>query len=365
MRHWICFIGLILACVAYAKDGSSKDSARVIALQVQEQLAHLPTVQDSADYYFILEKVVKLALRCDQYDAHPNARGKVKTVYRKKHRAKLLPLYPRLIDGARYFATTGQSAHTSNILSVYLDFSQSQLGEGLPAADKGWAALWAAQLAFSMGDYSVADHMAELALADSVYAPLAAEVKIRCMRETMTTSIDSARYIIALLELHDKAPQNEGYFRMLTQYFTTKGNRQQMDNFAIDEIRKDSTNKLAWAFLGETKMKQHLWAEAIHAYQRAVALDSDFVEAMYNLGICYSASAQEDEAGHEKLSPDSCVLMLHRAKAYLEQVSAHRDGQSLDWVKPLYQVYLILGEKEKAAVLEQRLISGKDAEQDH
>ena len=207
--------------------------------------------------------------------------------------------------------------------------------------------------------------MAEIALTDSTYAPLAAEVKIRCMRETMTTPIDSARYIIALLELHDKAPDNEGFFRMLTQYFTTIGNRQQMENFAIDEISKDSTNKLAWAFLGETKMKHHLWAEAIRAYQRAVALDGDFVEAIYNLGICYSASAQEKEAEHKKLSSDSCMLMLRLAKEQLERVSTHHDGQSLDWIKPLYQVYLMLGEKEKAAVLEQRLISGKNVEQDH
>jgi tetratricopeptide (TPR) repeat protein len=347
----------MVACLVHAKDGSTQDSACILASQVDSLVRSLTATIDSDTYYATLSKVFLLAQHCDGFDAAPDIKGKVKLRFRKKHRSLLLPLVPQLVAGARYFGQAGMSSKTLDLLTEYVALSTSPLTQGVALPDLGWAALWAGQLAYSRADFMLADRMAEVALQDSLYASQAAEVKIRCMREMMETPLDSARYVIALLELHDKAPENEGYFRMLTDYFTRQG-YQQMESFAIDETTKDSTNKLAWAYLGEVKMKAHQWQAAIDAFQRAFVLDSTFVEAAYNLGVCYSAQAQTLQAGAERPLSDSCMNMLSQAKQYLEMVRRHEDRISIDWVKPLYQVYLMLGEKDKAQLLEQRINSG-------
>lgn len=365
MRQWICIVWLMFACVVHAKDGNDRDSARVLAKQVSQLMSRLQAIGDSGTYYVTLAEVMKVAMQCDRYDAIPNARGKVKCKFRTDHRKTLEPLCSRLINGAQYFDASGQVNETIDCLTTYLAIGDSKLFDGYRLTDAGWAAWRAAQLAYDRAEFALADRMADVALNDKVYAPLAAEVKIRCMRETMREPVDSARYLIALLELHDKAPENQGYFKMLMDYFMIHGHEQEMESFAIDEANKDSTNKLAWAFLGEIKMKRKDWQSAIDAFGRATALDPDFVEALYNLGICFSAKAQSFVVVPTAILPDTCRLLLLEAQHCFERVRQHPDNTSLDWVKPLYQVYLMLGENEKADELKPQLNLGKDVEEDN
>lgn len=365
MRQWICIVWLMFACVAHAKDSSGQDSARILARQVGQLIDHLQTAGDSGTYYVTLAKVMRVAMQCDRYDATPNARGKVKCKFRSNHRKALEPLCGQLVSGAHFFDALGQNQESLDCLTTYLAIGNSQLFNSYQLADAGWAAWKSAQLAYHEADYVLADRMADMALTDNDYAQLAAEVKIRCMRETMREPIDSARYLIALLELHDKAPENQGYFKMLMDYFLLHGHESDMESFAIDETNKDSTNKMAWAFLGEIKMKRKDWQSAIDAFRRATALDPDFVEAMYNLGICYSAKVRSSVDAQAAALPDTCRMMLTEARKCLETVRRHPDNASLDWVKPLYQVYLLLEENEKADELKPQLILGKNVEKDN
>lgn len=139
---------------------------------------------------------------------------------------------------------------------------------------------------------------------------------------------------------------------MLMDYFSIKGHEDEAKQFAIKEIRKDSTNKSAWALLGELKMMTKDWNEAVTAYQRAVNIDSAYIEAIFNLGVCYSAGAQEQMKDNKAFTKESVNTILLKAEECFEKTRRlDPESKVVDWPKPLYQIYLLLGRKKEAEQL--------------
>ena len=164
------------------------------------------------------------------------------------------------------------------------------------------------------------------------------------MRQTAKTETDSARFLVALLELHDMAPQNQTYFKMLMEYFASPGHEHEMGLFANDEIKKDSTNKFAWALKGECDMRGQRWSESITAYGKAAAIDTTFVEAIFNIGICYCALAQET-----KNVDDARNGMLFLEKT----ASLDPNCYSVDWREPLAKVKAAIETHEEKTLMAQ------------
>ena len=230
----------------------------------------------------------------------------------------------------------------------------------------GYEALLASRKAFENRQYNLANFYADKALHDTLTARQAAEIKISCMKELMKSKADSAQYLVALLQLHDMAPRNKLFLKQLIEFFTLPGHEQEMRQFATDEIRKDSTNRLGWVLKGETFMRSGKWDEAIGHFRQAVAIDSSFVEAIYNIGICHCSKGVELKdsflTGKKRLSAQEKKLVSEefmQAKKALERVrSLDPRWAVVDWRKALYQIYYVLRENDKArevkALLEQR-----------
>lgn len=225
------------------------------------------------------------------------------------------------------------------------------------------SAIIAGEKALGQKKYALADHYADIALEDDSTAKRAAEIKIQSMGGMMKTKQDSAKYIIALLELHSKDRNNPIFFSLLMKYFSWPGREKEMRLFAQDELRADSSNFKAWLLKGETYMREQAWDCAIHDFQKAIDLDSTLTEAIYNIGICYSSKAialkealeKGDSADLErelsKDEVDSIKQVFMRSKEYLEKVSAmDPEYKVVDWRKALYQVYYVLEDKRATDV---------------
>ena len=132
-----------------------------------------------------------------------------------------------------------------------------------------------------------------------------------------------------------------------------------MEQFALEETRKSPTSKQAWALLGETKMRKQNWQEALEAFRNAIRLDTTFVEAIYNKGICISAQAQQALQNIEtkpQTLPDSIKALLQEARKNFEQVARlNPHVEEMDWATPLYLVYNLLGEDEKAKAIKPKV----------
>lgn len=333
---------------------SDQEKARSLNRQVYVLLQQLDGKGDSSSYYSTVTAIVRAAVSCDAYDSKPDRKGRIKPKYRAENQKRVGPLLGKIVEAGLFDYQLKRNAKALNDFELYIESVRSPLfyKPDSRETDIGRVAYYASLLAYGTKDYAKAERYADEALKDNTFAKDAAEIKVRCMKVNMKTETDSTKYLIALLELHDKAPENMNYFKMLMEYFSAPGHEGEMEQFASDEIRKDSTNKLAWVLKGETRMRRHSWDEAISAYKRVVRIDSVFVEALYNIGICYSSKAIEtkDSLAEAKTLSEENVQRVkgdfEEARTYLERVSMlDPQREQVDWTIPLYQVYYVLDDE--------------------
>lgn len=390
MKLLITILMLVSPFFAFG-NSDHREQARALNAQVDILMNELKATRDTSTYYLTLQQAIRTALRCDSLDALPDSRGKVKPIFRNNNFKRLEPIRAKLIDAGAYYHGYRRNTEAVECFALYVESSQAPLftHKGHNDLYRGQAAYYASLLYFGLKQYPVSDHYADIALKDEDYARDAAEIKVSCMKEMMTTHTDSARYFLALLELHDRAPKNRTYSHMILEYLSSPGHQQEMVPFARDEVRKDSTNEMAWALLGETQMHDGHWDEAIDAYKRAVALSPDFVEGLYNLGVSYSAKAQilikqdnekastsdekDDSSEKNSAKPNSSeqnstkptsnatmtiqnesragdpTYLLQRAKECLNKTrQLDPDRDQVDWAKPLLQVCILLKDNKEA-----------------
>ena len=89
-------------------------------------------------------------------------------------------------------------------------------------------------------------------------------------------------------------------------------------------------------------MREQRWNEAIAAYGKAAAIDTTFVEAIFNIGICYCGLAQET-----KNVDDARNGML-----FLEKTAGlDPNCYSVDWREPLAKVKAAIGSHDEKTLM--------------
>lgn len=217
-------------------------------------------------------------------------------------------------------------------------------------------ALEGSRRAYKKGFYNLAEYYADYAIKDSSIAEQAAKLKIGCMEHLMKNSADSAKFITAALELHKMDPKDPAFLKPIVDYYSFPGRSDKLESFINGEIHDNPTDKDIWALKGEIQMQKHQWDEAISTYQQTIKLDSSFVKAIYNLGICYSSKAldlkdslQNDRGKLNKDNMKRVLAEFENSKVYLEKASMMDPKcETVDWRRALYQAYYVLGEKKKA-----------------
>lgn len=338
MKKWLLLFIVTIAGIipSWCQD---KRDLRQQADEAQKQVVamyrQLGSVKDTLSYYGLLEQAFRESLRYDTLMSLANEGAS--EPYGKQVTKKLAPLRQRLIDAGMYFYGHHDNGRAQQLFELYLNTCGSPLFRKGHDSDayQGVVSYYAALLAYGGKAFDKADRLADVALRDSNVAEDAAELKINCMKELMRTPLDSSRYEMALLELHDKAPHNPTYFHLLTEYLSQPGRRPELEHFALDELAKDSDNVAAWALLGETRMGGRQWTEAIEAFLHARDIDSTQVSVIFNLGLCYGELAKAAAS----TSRDSCKSWLGMASEALT-VAARLDPEQhqVKWREPLEQV---------------------------
>ena len=166
----------------------------------------------------------------------------------------------------------------------------------------------------------------------------------------MKTEKDAVIYINSLLALHEKDRSNQNYVELIIQYYSDKGLADELAHFVDHELENSPRNKMLWALKGERHMQLHQWETAIDAFKCAIAQDSLFLPAIYNVGICYTSKAIQLSDKHkedkDKVQIDSINSLLEEGKVYLERAKELDPARhTVDWAPPLYQIYYALNDK--------------------
>ena len=120
-------------------------------------------------------------------------------------------------------------------------------------------------------------------------------------------------------------------------------------------------NKMAWALNGELLMGERKWDDAVEAYKKAIELDNDFVQCVFNAGVCLNSKAidlkdqlaDKKTGGLTKENADKVKAVLGDARSFLERAKElDPDREKVNWAYPLYQIYYSLGDKAKSDEME-------------
>lgn len=334
----------------------ARNTAKKLNAGIDRQLGNLSSVQsDTVAYYKAIVQLMKDAVICDHFDAAADKKGRSNPRYRNSNHKRLSAYLPVLVDAGMYQYGLRKNDEAMQIFKLYLDCVDSPLFHDKDN-NRGFVAYYVSLLSYGKENFAEAERYADVALKDANYAKDAAEIKINCMKTHLYTDVDSAKYITALTALHDMAPTNDVYFKMLIDYYAgLKDRQQQLSEFAADEILKHRDNKRAWALKGEIEIQERKWDDAIMSFKRAVTLDSTYVQAVYDVGICYVSKAEElrDSLESErrrlaKKDVNRIKELYQTARTWLLQASVLDEKQQIvEWKKILNEVDKVLGLQTK------------------
>ncbi len=324
---------------------------------------------DTVGYNNALIQALKYGFECEKYDQLPNAKGKVKPKFRKSNSDRLQAVRTQLINVGLDAYNSHNLKRAFEVFSMYSDSKGSSLFENVDFSKDqyfGQVSYYAALAAYQNKDYKAAEKYADVAMQDAEMAKDAEEIKIFCLKENTKTAADSVKYLNTIKEMHAQNPSNERYFGLLMEYYGSPGHQAELQQFIKDEIARDPNNKMVWALKGETEMNDRKWDDAIASYKKSIAIDPEFVQVLFNIGICLNSKALEfkdqvaDKMGRlTNENMDKFKGMLEESKTYMEKCkNIDPDHEKVNWPYPLYQIYYILYGDNDSRTQELKAISG-------
>lgn len=350
----------LLALAVSAQVGNTVDNPKKEADKMSQRAEGFyyelqnQSVTDSVRYFRNIMDCIEYSLKCDEYDRMPGKNNVVKLRHESENHNRISTLRPLLIDAGLYLSSHRFRHDGVNAWKLYLKASKCPLLEKDKKTDEtSLAAFYIAQSELLSRNYKDADYYADIAMQDDDIAQDAAEIKAQCMHGQMVNHEDSVKYLSVLAALYRSDPSNSTYFAWLMQFYGHENRSFNLENFIDDQLQHYPSSPIPWILKGETAMHAHRWEEAADAYKHADELDPKQVPVVYNIGICLMDWAIEFEnkaiKNKEKDDKEKGDNLLAQARNYLERVKTmdpHRD--KVDWVTPLYRVYMMVGDKIKA-----------------
>ncbi len=308
-------------------------------------------------------------LKCDELDQQPDEKGKVKLKYRAAAQTKYKTFGIALVQAGQYFYQDKKDNENAiKAWKYYLDMKNTPIFAEVKDFPKDPfyydIAYYASILAYQMHNYPEAEKFATLTAEDPSKAGEAMEIMLFSKKESMKTQEDSVAYVKMLKDLHKEDPSEARYFNLLMDYYSHANNVSAMKAWADEEVALDPQNKMAWAVKGEVQMNQSEWDAAVESYKKAIEIDPEFVQCVFNAGVCLNSKAiglkdqlaDKNTGGLKKEDADKVKAILADALTFLERArELDPDSEKVKWAYPLYQIYYALENKEKADEMEKLL----------
>lgn len=332
--------------------------------EMENKVKQVEAPYDTLGMHKACAEAFMAALKCDEFDRQPNEKGKVKIRYRQANQQRMQNVRLSLINAGQYMYKVKDLENAFKYWALYVDSNSDPFFEGVDMTQDQYRseiAYYAALAAYFQKDYPNAVKYADIAAKDPEKASDANEILLFAAKENMKTPADSAAYLNRVKALHQQKPEEERYFNLLMDFYTHKGDMNALKAWAEEEISMNAQNKMAWALKGEVQMNNSEWDAAVESYQKAIEIDPDFVQCVFNAGVCLNskAIAMNDQLADKKTggltteNANKVKAVLAEAQKFLER-ARELDGEQekVKWAYPLYRIYYSLQLKDKMAELE-------------
>ena len=330
----------------------------------------LPTSKEKADstaMYTNLLQAWESAVKADEFDQQPNEKGKVKPKYivETQNRYKILGV--AFAQGGQYFYNLKNNEQAISQWKAYVNMRETSIYKDMAEKDfpkdpfYNDIVYYCAFLSYQMKNFKDAEFYAQkLIECDPSRKSDAENILVYAKKDNCKTAADSAEYKKFLMEQHKADLSNERYFNLLIDMHQNDAPADK-DAWIEEEIALNPQNKMAYALKGESKMNAEKWDEAIDAFKKAIEIDENWVQCLFNIGICYNSKAialndqlmDKKTMGLSKENTEKVKAVLRDALTYMEKTRELDPNQeTTHWAYPLYRLYYSLGNKEKMAELE-------------
>jgi tetratricopeptide (TPR) repeat protein len=342
----------------------------ISTLEQKEKVVPTGAKVDTKGMHEAAVGAMQAALKCDEFDRQPNEKGKVKIRFRKDMQAKLQNTRLALINAGLYFYNEKDLDKAFNTWAMYINSAEDPFFEGVDLSQDQYRseiAYYAGLAAYQNKDYVNAEKYANIAAQDPKKADDASEILLFSKKENLKTPADSAAYVAMVKDLHKQKPEEKRYFNLLMDYYTHARNMVALKAWAEEEIALDAENSMAWALKGEVQMNDREWDGAVESYKKAIEIDPNFVQCIFNAGVCLNSKAidlkdqlaDKKTGGLTKENADKVKAILAESLTFMERAKElDPDREKVNWAYPLYQIYYSLGDKEKSDEME-KLVNSK------
>lgn len=351
---------------------AAEDNAKLFNPELMKAAQGMPF--DTVSFCKYLDKMVMFYSKSHEADVKPDEKGRVKSKFVTQNKQRMLSMVDYYNYAAMFKYQNHDTLNAIGYFEKYLDFPNNAIftkneTDSIFAAKKtaySQTALNLASLNYSRKDWDRAIKFADIAMKDTIGLRDLYIIKM----QAYAAKNDSAMWLKTLTDAVAKT-ENEGFMQNLLYYYVSHNDVKGAETMA-DELATASPNsKAAWYMKGcvELNLKKS-YLEARKCFEKALAIDPDYLDANVNISYTYVNQAVSDKMsgkfkfiGTNKLISKAQMPAYQKELAlvqsyyknalpYMEKVRSLAPEQPKLWAYTLQMIYENLQMKEKKAEID-------------
>lgn len=335
-----------------AKDSANRREPKIYLTwdqAVQKQYAvgneklYLKEKYDTASLFQLAKRRFAILETLDSIDALPDAKGRVRPEYRKKHAEQLAAIRPNLFFGGSYFVRKGDYKTAFAFYDTYLDCDRQPLFEGYAFNAKDTLTAKAAYLAtycgYKAGSANSTLKYAEMARLDTATL----RMTLRHMAEAYALKKDEPRRVAILKEGFARYVDSPYFFPRLMDHYTQASKLDSALAVADTALAQRPANILFMYAKANVLLNLERYDEAIALDDSIIARNDSLPDPYFDCATAYLNKALALENGADVRKKKKEIMALYaKARPYMERYRKLQPEAKDKWARPLYRIYLNL-----------------------
>ena len=311
--------------------------------EVGNEKLYLKQQYDTAQLFIATKKMFDVLEKFDSIDARPDANGRVKCKYRRKHSEYLKAHRPNLYNGGAYFVRKHDYTHAFEFFDAYIECARQPLFAHYKYLERDTlmpqAAYWAAYSGYKMQNPDATLKHKDLALTDTARQAYL----LQYIAETYKLQNDTASYLDMLRQGSSRYPAFPFFYPRLIDYYVEHGQLQEAMT-ACDNALQTNKRNLYYRFAKSTVLlNMGHYDECVTLCDELIAENDTLADVYYNAGVAYyNQTIGLSKGPNTKEQRARRMALYKKALPYLQRYRALAPQAQDKWALPLYTIYLNL-----------------------